>query len=64
MHAASRPIAAGVQVLVPGSNHAAPSLLDRYGFTAQRTLSHMRLGGTGPLVDRALIYGQASFALG
>lgn len=63
-HAMSRSSVPGLQALVPTANHTAPALLERYGFKAQRTLSHMRLGGTGSPVDRALVYGQASFALG
>jgi len=62
--ALSRPGALERQVLVPGANHAAPALLEQYGFKATRTLSHMRLGGTSAPGDRALIYGQTSFALG
>jgi GNAT superfamily N-acetyltransferase len=62
--AVSRPVTLGLQALVPAANHAASTLLERYGFKVTRTLSHMRLGGTGSPVDRALIYGQASFALG
>lgn len=63
-HALALPYPNGQQVLVPAANRDAPSLLERFGFKAQRTLSHMRLGGTGSPTCRPLIYGQASFALG
>jgi GNAT superfamily N-acetyltransferase len=54
----------GPRVLVPGSNVGAPRLLMRYGFSPQRTLRHMRLGGDGPFGQRAALYGLASFAIG
>ncbi len=52
------------RVLVPGSNPIAKTLLLRYGFKQQRTLSHMRRGGSARSGSRALIYGMTNFALG
>jgi len=54
----------GPRALVPGSNADAALLLMRYGFSPRRTLRHMRLGGAGPVGERALLYGLASFAIG
>jgi GNAT superfamily N-acetyltransferase len=55
---------AGPYVLAPSSNANAGSLLLRYGFSPNRSLRHMRLGGEGPIGQRALLYGLASFAIG
>lgn len=63
-HALALPFAESLRVLVPAANRDAPRLLERCGFKAQRTLSHMRLGEPRSPVHRALVYGQASFALG
>lgn len=63
-HAVALPYETPPQVLVPAANRQASGMLERYGFTAQRTLSHMRLGGTRSPTQRDLIYGQTSFALG
>ncbi len=50
-------------VLVPSSNRAATTLLYRYGFKKQRSLSHMHRGSS--LASRRdMLYGMASFALG
>jgi GNAT superfamily N-acetyltransferase len=54
----------GPRVLAPGSNASAAPLLMRYGFSPRRSLRHMRLGGDGPLGQRNLLYGLASFAIG
>lgn len=54
----------GPRALVPGSNAGAALLLMRYGFSPRRTLRHMRLGGKGPMGQRARLYGLASFAIG
>ena len=51
-------------VLVPGANPTAKTLLLRYGFKQERTLSHMRRGGNAISGSRALIYGMTNFALG
>jgi ribosomal protein S18 acetylase RimI-like enzyme len=51
-------------VLVPGSNQTATALLRRYGFTQQRSLSHMRRGRSAVPDRRFLLYGMANFALG
>lgn len=50
--------------LVPSVNPDAARLLRRHGFALQRSLSHMRRGGDAPPGRRALLYGQASFAIG
>ncbi|MFL5802756.1 MAG: GNAT family N-acetyltransferase [Roseiflexaceae bacterium] len=51
------------RVIIPGANSSAAALLLRYGFSPQRALRHMRRGGDLPR-QRALLYGQASFAIG
>jgi ribosomal protein S18 acetylase RimI-like enzyme len=51
-------------VIVPSTNKAATPLLMSYGFSPQRSLSHMRRGGAGAPGRRSLLYGQASFAIG
>jgi len=51
-------------VFVSAQNHDALNLLDRYGFSRSRALSHMR---KGPRVERSratTLYGQASLGLG
>jgi GNAT superfamily N-acetyltransferase len=50
--------------IVPSSNADAAQLLMRYGFSPQRSLSHMRRGGAGPIGRRAQLYGQTSLAIG
>ena len=54
----------GPGALVPSSNPDAAALLMRYGFSPQRSLRHMRLGGSGPVGLRERLYGLASFAIG
>lgn len=56
--------ASGPAALVPSSNPDAAALLLRYGFSPQRSLRHMRLGGSGPVGARERLYGLASFAIG
>ncbi len=51
-------------VIVPGTNATAAPLLMSYGFSPQRVLRHMRRGGSAAPGRRALLFGQASFALG
>jgi GNAT superfamily N-acetyltransferase len=51
-------------VIVPGTNAAAPGLLMSHGFSPQRVLRHMRRGGSAAPGRRALLFGQASFAIG
>lgn len=58
------PFASGPAALVPSSNPDAAALLLRYGFSPQRSLRHMRLGGSGPVGARERLYGLASFAIG
>lgn len=49
---------------VSAHNTAALQLLNRYGFTQQRTLSHMRRGRQIQRSRHTLIYGQASLGFG
>ncbi|MFN8504712.1 GNAT family N-acetyltransferase [Kouleothrix sp.] len=51
-------------VLAPGSNPDVARLLMRYGFSPARSLRHMRLGGAGPVGQRAWLYALTSFAIG
>jgi predicted N-acetyltransferase YhbS len=51
-------------VLAPKVNSAATALLERSGFQTARFTRHMRLGGSHHPIQRELIYGLASFALG
>ena len=52
------------RVNVPTPNQAAVALLTRYGFQQQRSLRHMRRGGSQSPGDWSRIYAQASFAIG
>ena len=52
------------RVIFPSSNVHAGGLLMRYGFSPQRSLGHMRRGDDGAPGRRAMLYGQASFAIG
>ena len=51
-------------VMVPRSNEAATELLVGRGFVEQRSLRHMRRGGTGPIGRPERLFGQSSFAHG
>ena len=51
-------------LLIPGSNAPALALAAARGFAWNRTLSHMRLGGSGPPGRRAWLYGRGSFVVG
>jgi GNAT superfamily N-acetyltransferase len=52
------------RVICPGANSSASALLLRYGFSPQRSLRHMRRGTVGAPRQRAMLYAQASFAIG
>jgi GNAT acetyltransferase-like protein len=52
------------RVLIPGANSSGSALLQRYGFSPQRTLRHMRRGRDASPTHRELLYGQASFTVG
>ena len=52
------------QVILPEENLAGKELLRKFGFTARRTNTHMRRGGSGFLTRRQRLYGQASFGIG
>lgn len=54
----------GPFVLAPSTNPNTNRLLQRYGFSSNRSLRHMRLGGSGSVGQRELLYGLASFAIG
>lgn len=56
--------AAGPFVQTPSTNSDVSMLLLQYGFSPTRSLRHMRLGGAGPVGQRAQLYGLASFAIG
>jgi hypothetical protein len=58
------PFEGAIRTLTPGSNPDAAKLLLRYGFSPQRMLRRMRHGGTAAAGRRALLYGQASLAIG
>jgi GNAT superfamily N-acetyltransferase len=58
------PFVGAPQVLLPALNRSGSTLLMRYGFSPQRMLRHMRLGGDATPTQRTLLYGQASFAIG
>jgi ribosomal protein S18 acetylase RimI-like enzyme len=55
---------AGPFVLAPSSNADVSILLLQYGFSPNRSLRHLRLGGQGPIGRHALLYGLASLAIG
>ena len=58
------PFEGGPAVIAPGMNNAAQELLKRFDFQFVRSSRHMRRGGTRLISQRALIYGQTSFAIG
>jgi hypothetical protein len=55
---------AGPRVLAPGVNPAVAGMLLSYGFSPQRSLRHMRRGGSHHPGRRELLYGQTSLAIG
>ncbi len=63
-HVLTLPFQKAPGVIIPAMNRPATQLLQRYGFTRQRILAHMRLGPPVSGRDRSAIYGQASFAIG
>jgi GNAT superfamily N-acetyltransferase len=58
------PFEAPPRVIVPPSNLHAPWLLADTGFEVERTTLHMRRGGVTLPGRRAMLYAQASFAIG
>jgi GNAT superfamily N-acetyltransferase len=58
------PFVGAIRTLTPGSNTNAAKLLMDYGFSPQRLLRRMRLGGAAAAGQRALLYGQTSLAIG
>jgi ribosomal protein S18 acetylase RimI-like enzyme len=63
-HALALPFDAPPGVIVSALNRNAAALLERGGFELRGTRHHMRRGGEPMLHRRALIYGQASLAIG
>jgi ribosomal protein S18 acetylase RimI-like enzyme len=63
-HALMLPFAAPPGVIVSALNRDAAELLESAGFALRGTRHHMRRGGEPLLHRRALIYGQASLAIG
>jgi GNAT superfamily N-acetyltransferase len=63
-HALMLPFDAPPGVMVSVFNRDAAALLERSGFALRGTRHHMRRGGEPLLHRRALIYGQASLAIG
>jgi len=53
-----------LNIQVPTANVGGGRLLERHGFRIDRTLRHMRRGGSPHHERRLRIYGQASFAIG
>jgi GNAT superfamily N-acetyltransferase len=51
-------------IQIPGANQHALRLVERYGFSRQRVLTHMCRGNDDLSRQRANIYGQASYAWG
>ena len=58
------PFESGPAVISPGMNTAAQELLKRFDFQFARSTRHMRRGGTRLTGQRALMYGQTSYAIG
>jgi GNAT superfamily N-acetyltransferase len=58
------PFEGSPSALAPNSNADAATLLLRHGFSPRRSLRRMRRGGEAPPGQRALLYGQASLAIG
>ncbi|HEU5102471.1 MAG TPA: hypothetical protein VFU22_25785, partial [Roseiflexaceae bacterium] len=58
------PFEGAPNALAPGPNADAAKLLMRYGFSPRRLLRRMRRGGDSHPGQRALLYGQASLAIG
>jgi hypothetical protein len=63
-HALALPLNAPQGVIVSALNRDAAALLERGGFDLRGTRHHMRRGGEPLLHRRALIYAQASLAIG
>src|SRR5947209_1860476 len=64
VQALTLPFGGAPNVFVSAHNTDALQLLNRYGFTQQRTLSHMRRGRQIQRSRHSLIYGQASLGFG
>jgi hypothetical protein len=58
------PFEGAPNALAPSSNADAATLLLRYGFSPRRSLRRMRRGGAAHPGQRAMLYGQASLAIG
>ncbi len=51
-------------VVIPERNQSGTRLLEAFGFTLERSMLHMRLGGDAPLGKRALLYALATPGIG
>src|SRR5512146_2007429 len=51
-------------VVVPGRNEAGMRLLEPFGFTSDRSMLHLRLGGAPPIGRRSQLYGLATPGIG
>lgn len=64
LQALTLPFASEPSVFTSAQNHHALHLLERYGFTPQRTLRHMRKGKPVSRNRHEMLYGQTSLGLG
>jgi hypothetical protein len=64
LHALAVPYESAPSVFVSAYNKDALDLLNRYGFTQQRILSHMHRGNPVQRARRSALYGQASLGMG
>jgi GNAT superfamily N-acetyltransferase len=64
MHALTLSFVSEPNVFVSARNNDALQLLNRYGFSQQRTLSHMRRGNQIQRSRHTMLYGQASLGFG
>jgi len=62
--ALAHPFSAGPSVLISAKNEAGQALVQRYGFRETSSSLHTRRGLPVPSMQRAMIYGQESMALG
>jgi hypothetical protein len=63
-YALTLPYDVGPVVFVSAQNHQALNLLERYGYSASRALSHMRKGRPVERSRATTLYGQASLGFG
>jgi ribosomal-protein-alanine N-acetyltransferase len=58
------PFEQGPTVVMPSSNISGTRLVERYRFTLERSMLHMRLGGDGPPGQRSSLYALATPGIG